>query len=211
MTALQTSLLQPLQRAITEGTWTGCEIAWGFARRQMLRRILSERVVEKSIITICYQVLNAAIHSKRIEDLRLGGSYRRIFQVGLFGLTTLNIYTSLRPQEKNRTKVSKLWDYTVRLYAIVNIALAVFEYRKKPVQTAVNFAMFGVDLILDKTLLMKKRSKVFWGIFGLDIFASAWVAYKGETLDKIAGVWGVLVYGWTFYKFLQTPSKNSPS
>ena len=194
-----TTLLQPLHRAITEGTWTGCEIAWGFARRQMLRRILSERVVEKSIITICYQALNAAIHSKRIEDLRLGGSYRRIFQVGLFGLTTLNIYTSLRSQEKNRTKVSKLWDYTVRLYAIVNIALAVFEYRKKPVQTAVNFAMVGVTLILDKTLLMK-RSEVCWGIVGLQMFASAWVVCKGETLDKIAGVWALLVYGWIFYK-----------
>ncbi len=193
-----TILLQPLQRAITEGTWTGLDVARGYWNGGALTYFLNKNKTKKNILTLLFCAIDAAVIAKRVNDFKLGGPYNRVFQISLFGLTALNAYIILYPQNKIQAAVSfKILNYTKKLHAIAYIILTVFEYRKKPVQTAVSFAMYGVWGIAYRSSLIKKPV-VGFGLFGTSMLARAWIAHKGEPFDRIMGVTTLLLLGGMF-------------
>ena len=211
-----TTLLQPLQRVITEGTWTGLDVANGYITGISQISLLLDKISTSSktalaiqfmVGTHVYVLLNRATQLNLIPQ-----SPWLLCGVPIF-ITALNGYVVCRDQslKKKETLSNRIFDkihtytptlfnrifdkiytYTPKVCAIGNAALAVLEYRQNPVETAMNFTAqaieWGARRYFPRHVVNVKDST--------SLVAFMWLVYKGDPAQKHAGRIGLVVLGY---------------
>ncbi len=203
-----TTLLQPLQCVITEGTWTGLDVAKGcIAGLPQVGLFLDEIPTVSKIASLRQLIVGAHVHVllKRAAQLNLiQRSPWLLLGVPIF-ITALNGYAVYRDEnpplfpegETLFSRISyKTYTYTPKVCAIGNAALAILEYRQNPVETVMNFTVQAIELGI-KRYFSRHVANVR---DSTSLVALMWLVYKGTPNEKQASIIGLAFLGYCRWK-----------